>query len=811
MRRTTFRLIIFAPGFGLLLLLAFVYPAVQPLSDARRLLHLASDADGGPEGGAAQLATDLARVQRFAFANAQLWHVHCAGCAPFSASLRRGGELLLQILAAAAPAEAAAIGSPRNPTAAVGRLAALLADNVYGLQGPPAGLHSPADLHQLVRARLLNPFSGSGVDGLNQGTDPDVLGLTADLMRALPLGSRLDRLQIRDGLAFSEDGLSLLFVTTPPSNPFAEAGRELLHRSVATVQRTFAAQAPAAVTVRVTGSHRFAREASQQVRADMRKGVLLSVLGIIVLAWLMSGSPWAGLTLPLPALFGAVAALAVSAVVAAQPHAIVIAFVAGCVGVAVDYPLHLLLARRRVMSAEAVARLKRALWVALLTSVAGLLTLTNASFTMLRSLGWLSAVGLAAAFGAALWLFPLAGRAGVESAVGEGEGEALGRSSNLGIVGRMLSRLCWRGVVPFSLLSIGVAAFLWLLLPSPWLQLIDVAPPHFDGDVRAIDSRTAAAEADRGAFVTAFGDPDNIGLLWFEGADLAGAGEAMRAWTAAATDGDGADWPPEMVEQVAGLARLMPPAATLHRNRRLWCGLVPPAAGELGLLRRALPSLCRTPPSAAEYDMERVLKGLADVLGRPVFVRVGGAVQVGLAVRLPAEERLTAAASLESTVGGRLLHRRSLVRASTEILVGDAKRLWLLALLLLAAVASVGLRSLGLGLMALVPAVLGLATTMALLQMVQGGMNLLSLASLPILLGLGIDYGILVVAAERGEVAERAHSVLWAAATTITGFAGLALADYAGIASLGLALCLGVCAAAAFSLVLAGLRLRLAL
>jgi predicted RND superfamily exporter protein len=88
-----------------------------------------------------------------------------------------------------------------------------------------------------------------------------------------------------------------------------------------------------------------------------------------------------------------------------------------------------------------------------------------------------------------------------------------------------------------------------------------------------------------------------------------------------------------------------------------------------------------------------------------------------------------------------------------------------------------------------------LAATMSVLGLTW---NLASLAAIPLLLGTGIDYGIHLLLALRrsGNDIARARAttgraVFFAGMTTIIGFGSLCFAGNRGIASLGLACCIG--------------------
>jgi hypothetical protein len=93
---------------------------------------------------------------------------------------------------------------------------------------------------------------------------------------------------------------------------------------------------------------------------------------------------------------------------------------------------------------------------------------------------------------------------------------------------------------------------------------------------------------------------------------------------------------------------------------------------------------------------------------------------------------------------------------------------------------------------------LGLGALVATMSLFRWSWNLASLAAIPLLLGTGIDYGIhLLLALEHnGNAIARSRAttgraVFFSGMTTVIGFASLCFAGNRGIASLGLACCVG--------------------
>ncbi len=130
------------------------------------------------------------------------------------------------------------------------------------------------------------------------------------------------------------------------------------------------------------------------------------------------------------------------------------------------------------------------------------------------------------------------------------------------------------------------------------------------------------------------------------------------------------------------------------------------------------------------------------------------------------------------------------------------------ALVIILAVLVFDFRNLRLALLAAVPLGLGVVQMFGLLGLLNIPLNPANLIALPLILGIGIDYGVHIVheyAASPGRwrlSASTAAAVLIDSLTTIVGFGSLMIASHHGLASLGRVLTLGVSCCLFTSLVL---------
>jgi predicted RND superfamily exporter protein len=122
---------------------------------------------------------------------------------------------------------------------------------------------------------------------------------------------------------------------------------------------------------------------------------------------------------------------------------------------------------------------------------------------------------------------------------------------------------------------------------------------------------------------------------------------------------------------------------------------------------------------------------------------------------------------------------------------------WLVAAAILVLVA-VAFRQPGRALLSLAPVALGILFMLGTLGLAGTEISLMTLMALPIVLGLGVDFGVYFtarLAATGGDAAEALKSVgpaiVVAGLTTLAGFAALLSADLEGLRTLGLAVVLG--------------------
>jgi uncharacterized membrane protein YdfJ with MMPL/SSD domain len=144
------------------------------------------------------------------------------------------------------------------------------------------------------------------------------------------------------------------------------------------------------------------------------------------------------------------------------------------------------------------------------------------------------------------------------------------------------------------------------------------------------------------------------------------------------------------------------------------------------------------------------------------------------------------------------------LHAHSSMILGGFKRAALIAGILICLLLLGDFRNIERAFLALVPTLFGWCWMLGIMEHFDIDFNVANIVILPLVLGIGIDAGVHMVhrAAESAGGTKRAtieellrgtgSAVMLASITTMVGFAGLLLADYGGMKSLGLVMVLGI-------------------
>jgi predicted exporter len=273
----------------------------------------------------------------------------------------------------------------------------------YQLNPPldPASF-SAVDLRSALEALFerLQGFGGPLVEGI-MNADPTLRSLDVAALWQ-PNGRALKR----QGIWISGNGRRVLLLATT-----AEAGLDF-SKQQGTIQAIESAAAKLEATygrlhLAYSGPSVIAVESRQRGEAESKRLMFLSV-PVVALILMMIFRHWAVLLLAgLPLLSGFLVGAAVVATVFGFVHVTTLGFGAILIGVAVDYPLHLLShLRGDGLARQAARRIWPALLLGVTTTIVGFLPLIFSSFPGVAQLGIFTVAGLATAAATTRWLLP---------------------------------------------------------------------------------------------------------------------------------------------------------------------------------------------------------------------------------------------------------------------------------------------------------------------------------------------------------------------------------------------------------------------
>lgn len=138
-------------------------------------------------------------------------------------------------------------------------------------------------------------------------------------------------------------------------------------------------------------------------------------------------------------------------------------------------------------------------------------------------------------------------------------------------------------------------------------------------------------------------------------------------------------------------------------------------------------------------------------------------------------------------------------------IIMDSLRASLISSVLIALIIYAQFRSLGLTCLVLIPLTIGMLLTLGFMGVAGVPLNFINVAAIPLLLGIGVDYGVYIVQDHveacsisdeppESSVARVGAAVIMCALTTVAGFGSLVTMPFKGLASLGIIISIGVAA-----------------
>jgi predicted exporter len=573
---------------------------------------------------------------------------------------------------------------------------------------------------------------------------------------------------------FNADGDRALLTAETRAPAFDPAGQRA---ALAKLQAALDSVGDADVRMIATGAGRFSVLMEARTRAEARQLGLAATIGMIVLLLISYRSAGAVLLSALPLTSAGLAGLAAVAGLFGSVHGITLAFGFTLIGVAQDYPLHLLSHNRPDRKPREVAR---GLWPTLATGVASTciayLTFAFSGVTGLQQLACFAITGLVVAALASRFVLP---------ALVASPRRDHGASTALARVWDKIAALprpLWVSAAVCAVCAVVLAA-----APQPFWENSVTGLTPVPADLLAADRelREQLGAADLRYMLVVDAPDERSALERLEALDEDLQGLVDRG--AIAHFDHAARYLPSEAVQRQRQARL-PDAETLRSALDQANAATPfrddvfePFIADVAMAR----SLA---PLTIEVLREAGLGARVDSLLRPSGSRHAALVTLGGVSSVAALRELAASSSV--TLLDVRQASESLVARQRSDILGSLG----FAVVLLVGVVALALRSGARVLRVLAPMALTTLVVMAALSAFGYSLTLFHLISLMLVAGLGLDYALFFerAAHDREEQIRTLHAVLACSMSTFMVFALLATSTLPVLRAIGLPVAIGV-------------------
>lgn len=572
------------------------------------------------------------------------------------------------------------------------------------------------------------------------------------------------------------------------------------------------------LTWQATGGYFFAAESERIIRRDMTSSVNLSIVCIIFLqVWVLRR--WGVVVYgALPTLLGLWLALGTFAALRPQLNALTLGCVASLIGLGDDFTVHVLQqcfleqshgrARPEALR-TAIRDIGGGLYMAALTTMAGFASFLAAGQPFLRDMGLLAALGIGWCLALGVTLLP-ALLVSLPAPAHPVPPRSMGIPQLITGVLR----------VPRLILGLSLALSLGAIGALVWW------PPGFETDLRNIHATSSPTLRVQETIAALFGGSQEPLTLMITGEteeqvirDLRRVEPALKDLV---TEG--------LLAAVTSPTMLYPdphvPAEVLSRLQAkdaaqlttVLTTSLAEAGFDVAALQGYISAIQHALTLREPLDLSTFRARGFDPLLRP-FLAHDAAGAVGLAVLFPAQDlwtqetrdtltqRLTAVLAAQG-VHGTLNSLYTISSASAALISADFRRITLLAVAGVVLCVSLQVRRLLLVLMVLLPVSCGALWTAGFFALSGFKLNFMNIAILPMLLGIGINYGIYVVhhfqrhgaASVSAALTGTGTAISLGALTTLLAFGTLALSMNQGIASIGVITFVGITACLVASL-----------
>lgn len=635
------------------------------------------------------------------------------------------------------------------------------------------------------------------------------LELTADRMRrrlAGPEAALVSRVASSDPLGLFESVVARVQAfrgSDEPASPTDDAEGYVLvqlglrsspfdaERQVALldfIEREFARLAPnggEGWLLEQSGVNRMAVASERSVRGDVSFISLVSMIAVSGLFLYVFRSPRQLMLAIITPLAGFVFALAVTLAMHDTVHGITLAFGFILIGVAIDYPIHLInhqsfaLSPGRSTAAPEGWRsgVRGSLLLSGATTTLAFLSVSSSDFPGLAGMGSFAAMGVVVALLLTLFALPSFLPDGPEAT-----------ASQRAFAGRLIAGVSWLGVHR-RVVHLGLAACLgiaaaglprlhWQDDPSELMQM----DPVLLAEAKRVQAR--AAEFDGGRFVVGLAQDRESALVLNERIH-----ERLEGLVGS-----------DALDGMGSLQSFLISESLQHRNLAAFraqpdlASRIDDVFSDRGFARGAFapfaaaveaPAVAPLLPADLEQSpFRRVLALLVPLDGRYAVITLLRGARSGSAIR----------GALDGLDSVHYVNQQDIMAGIYEGYRRSTVRLVGFGALVVSFVLLVRYRRPSRAALAFLPAALGVATTLGVFGLLDVPVNVVSAISLLVVLGMGVDYGIFAVdaAADPARQAATLSSLVVSCLTSVSVFGVLALAGQPVLQAIGLTTGLGV-------------------
>lgn len=731
-------------------------------------------------------------LEEFGLLNVLLIDLEVPGASP--TGLAQTGNALAERLRASGAFSEVYTGPTTEELLAVGRV--LFPRRLYLLSDPRATIEQrlvPAKLEMTMaslKARLALPQA--------MATKADMLGDPLDLNdELLSRLSGMASVQTQSGQLLSRDQSHVLLITVPRQGALdTHASRALL--TLVAEEATRLPHGPAGpARIRAVGGPRFAAESAASAQRDVLVTVLTSLVALCAIFLARFRSLRLLVIASVPLAFGVLGGVTAVVLVHGRIQALTFAFGSVLIGIALDYPIYLL----NSASAQTGAALERmslglkeswrSLWLGLSTTMIAFALMLLSRFPGLRELALFAGSGIAIAFACTIVLVvPIGARWGMQ------------RLSSIPSWMLSLGAIKHRPRLARAVVG-GLVVFAAFALPKL----------RFDGELRHLDAQRPATLAEYDEVRKRFGLQGVESVVVARGAS---AEDALRLGDQVTTILLGQQ-ERGAISHVVSLGVFLPSVdAQVSRRNRLATldetsarATLTRVSAKVGFSDGAFEPFWNEVQSVGTGKISPVVpEDLVQTSLQPLVKRLLQCSKSGCIVVSSFEPTSALAApDIEGRLpaGSILIDGGVMAAASVAAIPRQLALLSGVGLLLNLVLLGFAYRAMSLALLAWLPGALGLLGTLATLALVDVPLNLVSASALVLILGCGVDYGIFAVQGltrRAGNSGIEFTGILLTSSTALAGFGTLALASYAAIRSLGVAVGLGIVISAMVALFL---------